>query len=81
MPWLDQGGYERRAEEAGFGKVTPHAFLRTFAHNWLAAGDSEMDAMRIAGWKSRVMVEHYAGSVAAQRARRAHARIPPGDRI
>lgn len=72
---------ERRGKDAGLGKITPHAFRRTFAHSWLAAGGSEMDAMRIAGWKSRAMVEHYAGSVAAERAREAHARLSPADRI
>lgn len=72
---------ERRGKEAGLGKITPHALRRTFAHDWLAAGGSELDAMRIAGWKSRAMVEHYAGSVAAKRAREAHARLSPSDRL
>jgi site-specific recombinase XerD len=72
---------ERRSKQAGIGKVTPHAFRRTFAHAWLEAGGSELDAMRVAGWKSRAMVEHYAGSVAAERARNSHARLSPSDRI
>lgn len=93
--WLGVGGHdtsrlgpsgiqdmiERRAKLAGLGKVTPHAFRRTFAHDWLVAGGSESDGMRIAGWKTRTMIEHYAGELAAERARDAHRRLAPGDRI
>ncbi len=37
--------------------------------------------MRIAGWKTRAMIEQYAGELAAERAREAHARLSPGDRF
>lgn len=72
---------ERRGKEAGLGKISPHWFRRTFAHDWLNSGGSEADGMRIAGWKTRTMIEHYAGELAAERARQAHARLAPGDRL
>jgi site-specific recombinase XerD len=71
----------RRGAQAGIEGLTPHWFRRTFAHDWLAAGGSELDGMRIAGWKTRAMIEQYAGDLAAERARDAHARLAPGDRL
>jgi site-specific recombinase XerD len=72
---------ERRGRAAGIENLTPHFFRRTFAHDWLDSGGSELDGMRIAGWKTRAMIEQYAGELAGERARQAHARLAPGDRI
>lgn len=73
---------ERRAAMAGITEaVTPHWFRRTFAHDWLAGGGSEMDGMSIGGWKTRRMFGEYAGDLADERAREAHARLSPGDRL
>lgn len=72
---------ERRAARAGLGKLTPHAFRRTFAHDWLDAGGSIEAGMAVAGWKTRAMMEHYAGELALERARKAHALLSPGDRL
>lgn len=71
---------ERRGKDAGLGKISPHWFRRTFAHDWLNSGGSEADCMRIAGWKTRTMIERYAGELVAERVP-AHARRAPGDRL
>jgi site-specific recombinase XerD len=61
--------------------VGPHRFRRKFAHAWLEGGGTESDLMKITGWKTRDMIEVYAGELATGRAREAHARLSPGDRI
>ncbi len=71
----------RRASEAGVSGMQPHRFRRTFAHDWLEAGGTEHDLMKITGWKTRDMIDVYAGELAAERARAAHARLSPGDRL
>ena len=72
----------RRAGQAGLDiHVHVHMFRHAFAHNWLADGGNESDLMRITGWKSREMLDRYGASAAAERARDAHKRLAPGDRL
>ncbi|TDD79625.1 tyrosine-type recombinase/integrase [Actinomadura rubrisoli] len=67
---------ERRGAECGLA-ATPHKFRRTMASTW--EGDV-VTLMGVGGWESLEMAKHY-GRVREERAREAHARLSPGDRI
>jgi site-specific recombinase XerD len=72
---------ERRCRQAGIPKIHPHKFRHTFAHQWLAGGGQEGDLQALAGWKSAQMVSRYGRSMRAERAREAHRRLSPRDKL
>jgi len=69
----------RRCSDAGVPHLHAHQFRHGAAHRWLASGGSEGDAMRLFGWRSRVMLERYGAVLADQRAYDAYRRLCPSE--
>jgi site-specific recombinase XerD len=70
----------KRADAAGF-TMHPHQTRHWFAHTWLDNGGNEGDLKAIGGWNSTTVMQRYGRSAAAARAREAHRRASPGDKL
>ncbi len=71
----------RRFTEAGVPFKGIHGFRRSFAIAFLDAGGYAEDLQQIAGWNSLQMVQRYTKATASARARRAHKKLSPADRL
>ncbi len=73
---------ERRGQTAGIEGLHPHMLRHSWAHYCRLEGRLHDDeVMRLAGWRSRSMLNRYAASAADERAREAGKRSPLGDQL
>ena len=71
----------RRFKEAGVPFKGIHGFRRSFAIAYLDGGGYAEDLQQLAGWNSLQMVQRYTKATAGVRARRAHKKLSPADRL
>jgi len=70
------------AHRAGLaGRFNPHRFRHTWSHNFRAAGGSDRNLKRLAGWSTDVMLERYGNAAADSRAQEEAHRLRLGDMI
>lgn len=62
----------RRCEDAGIGRINPHAFRHTFAHKAKVHGVTDENLMAVAGWQSPQMLQRYGRAATEERAQAAH---------
>jgi integrase/recombinase XerC len=73
---------QTRGTAAGITGLHPHVLRHTWAHYARLEGRLHDDeVMRLAGWRSRSMLNRYAASAADERARDAGKRAPLGDQL
>lgn len=80
-PWGIEHVVKSRAAQAGLEGVHPHLFRHSWAHLCLEAGATEAELKALGGWESDAMPRHYGRAAAGERARKAHRRFSPGDRL
>jgi integrase len=93
-PWLWLGRYgplggsgvyqalSRRFDDAGIeARKKAHVFRHSFSHHFRMEGGSDIDLMVLNGWTSTAMASRYGKSAAQARAREAHRRYSPGERL
>jgi site-specific recombinase XerD len=72
---------KRRAKQAGIGTIHVHQLRHSTAHFLRLNGMDDDSVKRLMGWRDRSMLHRYGASAADERAREAHRRLSPGDRL